>query len=175
MRGVWSGGRLVLGISLSVGLLAASACNYSFRSGSFPNHIRTVAILPFDNETTRFELTQEIHEQLLRDLPRALGITNAGEEVADAIVRGTITRYTLSTPLFRPGAQQDRIDVLQRQVSVSIRVEFVDVANNEILWENVNLSVQGQYLEETESEDDGRAEAIELLVQRIVDGAQSNW
>jgi len=67
------------------------------------------------------------------------------------------------------------IDVLQRQVSVSIRVEFVDVASNEILWEEASLSVQGQYLEESESEDDGRAEAIALLVQRIVDGAQSNW
>jgi Lipopolysaccharide-assembly len=156
-------------------LLLTAGCNYSFRSGSFPEHIRTVAILPFDNETTRFELTQEIHEQLLRDLPRALGITNAGEDVADAIVRGTITRYTLSTPLFRPGQQQDQIDVLQRQVSVSIRVEFVDVASNEILWEDASLSVQGQYLEESEGEDDGRAEAIELLVQRIVDGAQSNW
>ena len=160
---------------LLVCLLSISGCNYSFRSGSFPQHIRTVAILPFDNETTRFELTQEIHEKLLSDLPRALGITNAGEQVADAIVRGTITRYNLSTPLFRPGQQQNQVDVLQRQVSVSIRVEFVDVASNEILWEEASLSVQGQYLEESESEDDGRAEAIALLVQRIVDGAQSNW
>ena len=157
------------------GLWAATGCNYSFRSGSFPEHIRSVAILPFDNDTTRFELTQEIHEQLLRDLPRALGITNAGEDVADAIVRGTITRYNLSTPLFRPGAQRNQVDVLQRQVSVSISVEFIDVASNEILWDDPSLSVQGQYLEESESEDDGRAEAIELLVQRIVDGAQSNW
>jgi Lipopolysaccharide-assembly len=168
-------GRSLLRASLIGCLVAMVGCNYSFRSGSFPDHIRTVAILPFDNETTRFELTQEIHEQLLRDLPRALGITNAGEDVADAIVRGTITRYNLSTPLFRPGQQQDQVDVLQRQVSVSIRVEFVDVANNLILWEEAALSVQGQYLEESEGEEDGRAEAIELLVQRIVDGAQSNW
>jgi Lipopolysaccharide-assembly len=167
--------RSLIRTSLLGCVVLVAGCNYSFRSGSFPEHIRTVAILPFDNETTRFELTQEIHEQLLRDLPRALGITNAGEDVADAIVRGTITRYTLSTPLFRPGQQQDQVDVLQREVSVSIRVEFVDVANNEILWEEASLSVKGQYLEESEGEDDGRAEAIELLVQRIVDGAQSNW
>lgn len=157
------------------GVWATTGCNYSLRSGSFPEHIRSVAILPFENDTTRFELTQEIHEQLLRDLPRALGITNAGEDVADAIVRGSINRYNLSTPLFRPGAEQDQVEVLQRQVSVSISVEFVDVANNVILWDDAALSVQGQYLEESESEDDGRAEAIELLVQRIVDGAQSNW
>jgi len=175
LNGSSSKKRLLIRASLLGWLLLNAGCNYSFRSGSFPEHIRSVAILPFDNETTRFELTQEIHEQLLRDLPRALGVTNAGEGVADAIVSGTITRYNLSTPLFRPGEQQDQVDVLQREVSVTIQVEFLDVENNVILWQDMNLSVRGQYLEESEGEEDGRAEAIELLVQRIVDGAQSNW
>ena len=156
-------------------LVCVSGCNYSFRSGSFPDYIRTVAVLPFENETTRFELTQEIHEQMLRDLPRALGVTNAGEDVADAMVRGTIRRYELNTPLFRPGQQQDQVDVLQRQVTLAVTVEFIDLVNDVILWDDTSLSVQGQYLEESGSEEDGRAEAIELLVQRIVDGAQSNW
>ncbi len=154
---------------------AIAGCNYSFRSGSFPEHIRTVAILPFENDTNRFELTQEIHEQLLRELPRALGITNAGEEVADAIVRGRIVRYDLTTPLFRPGQQTDQVDVLQRQVSIRVEVELIDRVQNVILWDDLSLSTQGQYLEESETEEVGRAEAIELLVQRIVDGAQSNW
>jgi len=165
--------RLLTGVVALLPVLLAG-CNYSFRSGSFPDHIRTVAILPFENETTRFELGQEIHEQLLQDLPRALGVNNAGEEVADAIVRGTITRYDLGTPLFRPG-QNDQVEVLQRQVTLVVRVEFIDVVENVILWDDTSLSVQGQYLEETESEEVGREEAIALLVQRIVDGAQSNW
>ena len=160
----------VFGLALTV-----SGCNYSFRSGSFPDHIRTVAILPFENDTNRFELTQELHEQLLRELPRALGITNAGEEVADAVVRGRIVRYDLTTPLFRPGQQRDQVQVLQRQVSIRVEVELIDVAQNVILWDDLALSTQGQYLEESETEEVGRAEAIELLVQRIVDGAQSNW
>jgi len=165
--------RALSGISLLIMFLSAG-CNYSFRSGSFPDHIRTVAILPFENETTRFELGQEIHEQLLQDLPRALGVNNAGEEVADAVVRGTIRRYELGAPLFSSG-QQDQVEVLQRQVTVVVQVEFIDQVENVILWDEGALSVQGQYLEESESEEVGRQEAIELLVQRIVDGAQSNW
>ena len=157
-----------------IALLAIAGCNYSFRSGSFPDHIRTVAILPFENDTNRFELTQEIHDQLLRELPRSLGVTNAGEEVADAVVQGRISRYDLTTPLFRPGQQDDRVDVLQRQVNIRIEVELIDLVDNVILWDDRGLSTQGQYLE-GESEEVGRAEAIELLVQRIVDGAQSNW
>jgi hypothetical protein len=156
-------------------VVGASGCNYSFQSGSFPEHIRTVAIVPFDNETTRFELTQEIHEQLLRELPRSLGVTNAGEDVADAVVRGRILRYDLNTPSFRAGQEQDQVEVLQRQVNLRVEVEFIDLVDNVILWEDQGVSVQGQFLEDAESEEVGRAEAIELLVQRIVDGAQSNW
>ena len=34
------------------------ACNYSFQAGSFPPpHVQTIAVLPFDNETNRFELS----------------------------------------------------------------------------------------------------------------------
>ena len=76
-------------ISLSTGALAS--CNYSFRGGSFPEHVRTVAILPFENETTRLELTQEVYDAMLRNLPGALGVTSAAEENADAVVSGVIT------------------------------------------------------------------------------------
>tara|TARA_Y100000590_G_scaffold465153_1_gene636616 strand:+ start:2922 stop:3455 length:534 start_codon:yes stop_codon:yes gene_type:complete len=158
-----------------IAILMLSGCNYSFRSGSFPDHIRTVAILPFENDTNRFELTQEVHDELLRELPRALGITNAGEDVADAIVQGRIVRYDLTTPLFRPGQERDQVDVLQRQVSIRVEVELIDINQNVILWDDLALTSEGQYLEESESEEVGRAEAIQLLVQRIVDGAQSNW
>ena len=168
---MWGGGRAVGAMCLTL----ACGCNYSFQSGSFPDHIRTIAILPFENDTNRFELTQEIHEQLLRDLPRALGVTNAGEDVAHAIVQGRILNYNLTTPLFRPGEEINQVDVLQRQVSLRVEVELIDVAENLILWDALGLTTEGQYLEDSESEEVARAEAIELLVQRIVDGAQSNW
>ncbi len=157
-----------------IAVLAAAGCNYGFRSGSFPDHIRTVAILPFDNDTNRFELTQEIHEELLQTLPRALGVTNAGEDVADAVVRGRIVRYDLTAPLFRANQVNNQVDVLQRQVSIRVEVELIDLVEDVILWDDRSLSTLGQYLE-GEPEEIGRIEAIELLVQRIVDGAQSNW
>jgi len=163
--------RVALILALAV---VGSGCNYSFRSGSFPDHIRSVAILPFENDTNNFQLSQDIHQELLRELPRALGVTNAGEDVADALVQGRIVRYDLTTPLFRPGAQADRVDVLQRQVSIRVEVELIDLVENVIVWDNRSLSTQGQYLE-GDGEEVGRIEAIKLLVQRIVDGAQSNW
>ncbi len=139
-----------------------------------PPHVRTIAILPFENDTNRFELTQELHEALLRDLPRALGLTVAGEETADAVVSGTIQGYELRAPLYRRGQQAETVQVLQRQVELRVEAQILDRENYTILWEQ-QLRSTGQYLEASETEEVGRAEAIELCVQEIVDGAQSNW
>ncbi len=156
--------------------LAFTGCVYSFRAGSFPPpHIRTIAVAPFENETTRFEVSGELYDKLFQNLPRALGIRAAGEDVADAVVRGTIVRYDVVAPNYRAGAEGQPAEVLQRQVTVTVHVEIVDLVQNVVLWEDRSVSAQGEFLEASESEDVGRAEAIELLVQKIVDGAQSNW
>jgi hypothetical protein len=168
-----SGIRVASGLALT---LLLSGCIYSFQAGAgFPDYVKTVAIVPFENDTNRPELTDEIFQALLRDFPRSQGLQPAGEDVADAVVRGTITRYDLSTPSYRPGAAGEVPQVLQRQVSITVSVQIVNLVDNKILWESRSVSVQGQYLEESESEEQGKALAIELLVQRIIDGAQSNW
>ena len=79
----------------------------------------------------------------------------------------------VSTPSYR--ATGDVPQVLQRQVRLMVEVEIFNLVDNEVLWESPGISVQGEYLEESETEEVGRAVAIDLLVQRIVDGAQSNW
>jgi hypothetical protein len=152
-----------------------AGCNYSFRAGSFPPpHIGSIAIEPFENETTRFELTGELYEQLLRRLPSALGIRTAGADVADAIVRGSINRYDVTAPNYRAGQPGQAAAVTQRQVSLTASVEIVDLVENVILWESSNVAARGEYPEGS-PEEGGRLRAIELLVQEIVDGAQSNW
>ena len=43
-----------------------------------------------------------------------------------------------------------------------------------ILWVSIKLAARGEFPEGA-PEEGGREEAMELLVQSIVDGAQSNW
>ena len=156
-------------------VIGTSGCMYSFRAGSFPPpHIRTIAIEPFDNETPRFELSAELYDQLLRNLPGALGIRTAGADVADAIVRGSINRYDVVAPNYRAGQPGQPASVLQRQVNISVSVQIIDLVQNVVLWESSNVTARGEYPEGS-PEDGGRTRAIELLVQEIVDGAQSNW
>ncbi|HIF07414.1 MAG TPA: hypothetical protein EYQ64_10820 [Gemmatimonadetes bacterium] len=171
MSASWRRGSLAVVLSLVV-----SGCAYSFRAGSFPpEHVNTIAVQPFDNETNRFELSGELYDQLLRNLPRALGIRTAGEDLADAVVRGSIMRYDVIAPNYQSARSGQAAQVLQRQVSIGISVEIVDLVENVVLWESRSLIAQGEFLEASETEEVGRLEAIELLVQKIVDGAQSNW
>lgn len=151
-------------------------CLYTFQAGAgLPGHVETIAVIPFENETGRFDLPQEIQERFLEELPRTFGVTVAGEQYADAVVRGTVRSYNVDAPSFRPGAAGDRTEVVERRVNVVLEVQVVDRVGSLILWESRSLSARGEYLEASELEEDGRRRAVERLVQAVIDGLQANW
>lgn len=157
-------------------LIASAAlwggCLYGFAGGGMPSHIRTVAILPFDNQTAEPVLAQEVGEAMREALERRLGLRIGSEANADAIVRGTILRYEPGIALAIQGGQQ-RPDVTRRRVQLSLNVEIFDVRENRTLWQRNGLLVDGEY--EPPAEARGRELALEKLVADIVDGAQSQW
>lgn len=156
--------------------LLLSGCNYTFQAGAgFPPHVQTVAIVPFDNQTDRFEVTQELHRILLEELPSRFGLRTGGEEFAEAVVRGAVRQYSVEAGAYEPGASGNQTQVIQRSVRLSVEVQVVDRVNQVILWENSSLSAVGEFLEDTEREEDGRRLALERVSQAIVDGLQSNW
>jgi hypothetical protein len=158
-------------------LLAAlvSAGCYSFAGGGgFPSDVQTIYIAPFENRTDRFDLEEQVFRKLTETLPRALGVRPGGEQVADAIVRGRIMRYDDGAQSYRPG-QQGQVQVLQHQVTITVSVEIVHVARDEVLWESSGVTGRGEYRPDTQTDEVARTTAIELLVQQIIDGAQSQW
>jgi Lipopolysaccharide-assembly len=165
------------GVAAALVLIGVPGCNYTFQAGSgFPPYVRTLAVVPFDNDTDRFEVSQELHDVLLQQLPRTFGLRTAGEEFADAVVRGTVRSYSVQAGSYRPEANGgDRTQVVQREVRLSVEIQVVDLVNGIVLWENPGLSATGEYLEATETEDDGRELALTRLVQDIINGLQSNW
>jgi hypothetical protein len=168
-----AGTRLALLLALA---LVAGACNYGFRGGGgFPAHIRTVFIAPLDNETVQFDVDQQIFRALSERLPRSLGVRIAGERVADAVVRGRVTRYEDVAQSYLPGQQQGSVDVLQHQVQITLSLQIVDVQRNEIIFEGSSLTGRGTYNPASQSEGVARTAAIEALIQSIIDGAQSQW
>ncbi len=155
-------------------LLAASNCLYGFAGGGLPGHIRTVAILPFDNQTPEPTLTQEVFEAIREALEGRLGLRPSAETSADAVVRGTIVRYQPDIPLsFQAGQRAGDVSVTRRRVQVTLNVEIFDQREQRSLWQRSGLSVDGEY--DPPDEAKGREVALEKLVSDIVDGAQSQW
>jgi hypothetical protein len=155
-------------------VLAFAACLYSFAGGGLPGHIRTVAILPFDNQTPEPTLTQEVFEATREAIEGRLGLRPSGEASADAVVRGTIVSYRPDIPLsFQAGQRVGDVSVTRRRVQLTLNVEIFDQREQRALWERSGLTIDGEY--EPPNEAQGREVALEKLVSDIVDGAQSQW
>jgi hypothetical protein len=153
--------------------LAVSGCLYGFAGGGLPNHIRTVAILPFDNQTPEPTLTQEASEAIREAMEGRLGLRASSEATADAVVRGAIVRYTADIPLSFQGGQAGNVNVTRRRVQISLRVEIYDQREGRVLWERSSIQVDGEY--RPPEQEEGRRLAWEKLVTDIVEGAQSQW
>ena len=167
--------RLKSGFLASLSALALGGCLYGFAGGGLPPNIKTVAVLPFDNQTPEPTLTQEIAVAVREAVEGRLGLRQASERQADAVVRGTITRYEPDLPVAYTGEQQDggRVTVTRRQLQISVSVEILDQAGGKPLWQRSGLLLKGDYDPGQEAE--GRRKALDELVTNIVEGAQSQW
>lgn len=162
--------------SLALLALAASwslpAC-YGFAGGGLPTHVKTVAILPFDNHTAEPALTQEVSQAVQTAMESRLGLRTASEATADAVVRGTILRYESDLLLAHQTDPTGGVQVTRRRVQLTLNVEIYDQQEERTLWQRSGLVVDGEYNPPLEIE--GRRLALEKLVNDIVDGAQSQW
>jgi len=152
--------------------LALNGCVYGFAGGGLPPGVRTIAILPFDNQTPSAELQQEFMARLRREVRARLGVREAGESKANAVVRGTITRYEPDIPI---AFSADRVQSVaaRRKLLLTIDIEIYDQTAGRVLWARKGMSAEGEYAERAEAE--GRRQAIEKLVNDVLDGAQSQW
>ena len=161
-------------------MLLAAAC-YGFAGGGLPPAIRTVAVLPFDNLTAEPALTQQVNLAVREAVESRLGLRAAAESQADAVVKGSITRYEPDLPVAFTGNQNvqgqqstnQNVDVTRRLVQLSVNVEIRDEKNDKVLWQRQGLIVEGDYAPGAETE--GRRKALERLTVNIVEGAQSQW
>lgn len=147
-----------------------AGCPYGFQGGTLPN-VKTVAILPFENDTPEPALTQEVSEAVRQALEGRLGLRVATEATADAIVRGRVVRYDPDVPIsFQPGVGQ--VTVTKRKVQITVDVEILNQREGTTVWKGQVLA-DGEYTPPQEA--DGRKLALQKLVTSIVDGAQSQW
>lgn len=161
------------GLLLLLSLLGQAGCWYGFAGGGLPADVKTVAIMPFDNLTTEPTLTQQVNSAVQVAMEDRLGLRAAGENTADAIVRGSITRYEPDLPVAYSGGTDNSVNVTQRALQITVNIEIMDQRAAKPIWQRNGLIVEANYPPGQEAE--GRRRALEKLVTDIVDGAQSQW
>lgn len=160
--------------NLLLALLFVVACGspYGFAGGGLPPHVKSMAVVPFENETAASELQRELHEALRRELRGRLGVRDAAEAQADAIVRGTIRAYDVDVPVAYSADREQSVSA-RRKLQITVDIEIVDQTTGRVLFERKGLRGEGDYAERAEAE--GRRAAINKIVNDIVEGAQSQW
>src|SRR5918994_428574 len=149
------------GVISALCVLLVGCFPYGFAGGGLPAHVKTVAVLPFDNQTPSPELQREVLDALRSALGRRLGLRDAPEARADAIVRGTLIRYDIDVPVAY-SADPTQATSARRLLQLTLDIELVDQRSGKALWQRKGLVATGEYAERSEAE--GRRLAIERVV-----------
>jgi hypothetical protein len=149
---------------------------YSFTGGGLPANIRTVYVELFDNTTPDEALRGDVQRTLQQRLPRELGVRLASQANADAIIRGTLNGYDETTlNIAATNQTAGRVQTVQRRLQLTFNAEVYDVRNDKVLWRGNNISAIGDYNPSNQTINVAREKAVLDIVQKVVQGAQSQW
>ena len=105
-------------------------CGYYSLAGSIPPHIRSISIPLLDNQTAEFGISEGITDNLLEKFTDENVLRVVDVDNSDSILRGSIVQaedipYTYS---------KEEV-VGEYRFIVAIDIEWIDVANDEVLFE----------------------------------------
>ncbi|HWP83323.1 MAG TPA: LptE family protein [Bacteroidota bacterium] len=167
--------RFTLLALLGVGLVVLlNACVYSFRGGSVPAHLNTIAIpivedqSGFGDPTLRDMVTSELVQRFIND--NSLQMADRG--TADSVLEGVITQVKPDQPVSVTAGDQ----VARRRITVTMRVRFQDLKQRKTVWER-EFTQYGDYpsggglTQRTE----GLREAVRKLTEDILNETVAGW
>ena len=164
----------ILGGLLLAGLLG---CGYGLvgRTTVLPESIQSIAVLPFENRTTRPEIEQRVTEAVAAELARRKGYRVVTESSAgDAVLEGAVTRYETRVVQFTTAGRATRIEA-----EVTLQATLRERANDQVLWsqsgliftEQFDVPETGEFFDqETIALDDIARGAAGALVTSILEG-----
>ena len=171
-----SGARRARTASAALGAaLLLAGCMYSFTGGGLPSNIRTVYIDLWENTTPYEFLRADVQRELQQELPRNLGLRLAPQTTADAVVRGKLANYEEVVVNIDPNTNTGRLQTQQKRVQITFDAEIYDVKNDKVLWRGSSIAAVGNYNPEREAVEVGRERALTEVIQKLIQGAQSQW
>ena len=162
---------------LALLLPSLTGCMYSFTGGGLPTHVRRVYIEPFENETPYQTLTSDLLREMQDRLPGSLGVRLSSQQTADAIVRGTLKLRRGADHQLRPQRRTPAAasPATRRACRSASTPRSTTCANDKVLWAGSSVTAIGLFDPGREDVDDGRRKALEEVVMKLIEGAQSQW
>jgi hypothetical protein len=153
-------------------VLSQAGCLYGFAGGGLPRELRTVAVLPFENMTAVPDLQRELFDAMRKAMQDRLNLRDAPADRADVLVTGTIKEYEVDLPV---GVTADprQATSARRKLQIVLDFEIINQRTGEALQTKVGERQEAQYAEGAEPR--GRREAIEQLINKLVDDMLSQW
>lgn len=155
----------------SFALLAG--CTYSFKGGTVPAHLKSVAIplvqdqSGYGDPTLRDNLTQQLVDRFTND--NTLQI--ADRNTADSMLEGVITNVKDAPSVVQGGEQ-----VAARRITVTVHVTFEDLKERKKMWEK-DFTNWGDYPSGSGStqRNQGIDDAVRKLTEDILNETVAGW
>ncbi len=146
-------------------LFILNGCWYSFSEKAFPQ-IKSVAVIPFENETGEYDLASQTTDLLTQKVLNTSTYELSSAEDADGIVSGKIIYYKRKVNTYDEA--ENPIDYI---IDVRARTKFIERTTNKILWE---ATFEG-YATFAPDGDENQAKenAVKILVEKIFDRMRS--
>ncbi len=145
-------------------------CIYSFK-GNLPPHLNSIAIPLFENQTAEYRVNETITDLLVQQFMEEAVLEVQDEETADSILEGVVTRIE-DTPYTYDASEQ----VEEYRVDITLKLEWYDTVKEEVRLEQ-SISGWGTYSAQqaTTARQDGIAEAIDMIADKIINAITANW
>lgn len=173
--GIGAGREAKVGVGLLVltGLLLGGCGVYTANSGRVDENRKRVFVAFLDNDTPEANLGVELTDAIVAALQQDNTLKVVGEDVADSVITGRVTRY-----LLREMATRADLTVNEYQVQIAVALTFTIRSTDEKIFDKRTFTGSGNYVlndPQGTSEQTARAEAAGQIVRDILAQVVEDW
>jgi len=150
-------------------VLFAAGCSYSVYTSEYP-HLKTIQVIPFENKTSEYYLSQDSQNELVR-LFISDGRLKINTQNPDCTLKGSILDYKKKIYSYDNSG-----NIKEYQVSILFTLEFYDIKYAKIIYESKSLVLSRTYTPNSNSENilKTKEEAVNKIYSDLFDNIIKN-
>ncbi|MEF3279451.1 MAG: hypothetical protein K6357_00560 [Elusimicrobiota bacterium] len=125
---------IILFYAFIVSCSSSSNMVYNPAPQILPQHIKSLAVLPFSNKSSIFGIEEKLTLKIIDEFLRDGQYKVVSEEIADGIISGEIKNY-----LMVPIQYDSNMVPTVYKITINYSIKLIDRKNNSILWEENTL------------------------------------